>query len=267
MALRGYKGAATVSSRRPSEVAWLIFNEPFCRLAGNADARRACACPAQGEPGSRHHDVFACRWGDDPTPAPLFASCGVDCTLCVGTERDAVNVHRGCGLSGAPSSRILRTHPRELAMPGVRDGHDRVPCPRLPRPLRFGSFWFGTLDDARSRLTGRGRPHGPPSVLDRDGVHPMASARREHGPNSRDGVGRVHAWRVGTDELISAVHAPQAHGMTRVLHPERECDRPRQDCPPSPAIRLGALRDAPGPADRQCLGAVQTQTGARAPPR
>ena len=136
----------------------------------------------------------------------------LDCTLCVGTEGDAVNVHRGYGLSGAPSSRILRTHPRGLGMPGLRGGHYRVPCPRLPQPRRFGSFWFGTLDDARSRLAGRGRPHGPPSVLDRGGVHPMASARRERGPNSRYGVGRVHAWRVGTDELISVAHAPQAHG-------------------------------------------------------
>jgi len=257
-----------VSSRRPSEVAWPIFNEPGRRLASRAGARRSCACPAQGEPGSRQRGVFACRWGNDPTPAPLFESCGVDCTLCMGTEGDAVDFHRDWGHTGAPSSQIFRTHPRGFAaMPGLRGGHYRAPCPRLLRPLHFGSFWFGRLDDARSRLTGRGRPHGPPSVLDRGGVHPMASARRERGPNSRYGVGRVHAWRVGTDELISVAHAPQAHGKTRVLHPERVCDRPQRDCPPSPAIRLGTLRDAPGPAHRQYLGAMQTQTGARAPPR
>jgi hypothetical protein len=249
-----------VSSRRLSEVAWPMFNDRAHRLASRAGGGRLCAFPTQGERSSRKHTACACRWGNARTPATLREPCSAVCSPCVGAERHAADVHRRRGLAGAPRSRILRTYHRGFAgTPGPRDSAHRVPCPPFLPPPGVGSSQLRTSDDALPCLAGRRRSHSPPSSQDRSRLHPMAWARRERGPNSRCGIGRVHGWRVGADDLDSVAPAPRAHGSTSVLQPQRECDRPQRDDTPAPTMRVGALRDA--------LGAAPTKAGARAPPQ
>jgi hypothetical protein len=265
VASRGYKGAGTVSSRCLSYVVLPSFNELWCRSASRASAPHLPAHLTRGEPCSRRCAVVTWRWGNEQ---PLLEPCGAVCTFCVGADRHSADVHRGGPLAGVPRSRILRTHHGEIAgRLGPHDGRYRMPCPPLPRPLGVGSSQLGTLEDARPCLAGRGKARRAPSSLDRGRLGPIASARRERGGNSRRRVGRVHAWRVGPPDLNSVAHAQQAHGLTSVLKPERERDRPRRDVAPSHAMRLGALRDAPGPMQPQNRGVAQPQAGARAPPR
>ena len=173
-----------MSSRRLSLVGWPFFNEPERRPTSRACARRSRACQTQDEPCSRRRSVFACGWVSDHTPATLFESCGVDCTLACAPNASAAEVRRATWARG---------HSRDhgscapiivgsLARRDCATAHHRGPCPSLPRPPRVGSSRLGTLDDARRRLTGHGRPHRPA----------IPSGSR---PTPPHGVGSSRAWR------------------------------------------------------------------------